>query len=211
MEECKAWRSLLACGWCCGWECVELSLHLCMCSHGAWLSTETILLLFYTTHCMRTIPLLDIQFINRLIIGTVLFIGFLPGWPKSVKRIQTLCAMKIKIHALLEDSAFRMMAKDTMEHRTTFLTKWLQCQVIFNSSICMVLCHLGYMVPWTLCLERLPEPHLANCPHHITISEEFIQLLDTFQITSEDTLVTFNIIHLFTTVPIGHTLILLSW
>lgn len=55
--------------------------------------------------------------------------------------------MKIKILAMLEDSAFKMMAKDTMEHRATLLTKWLQCQVIFNSSICVVLCHLGYMVP----------------------------------------------------------------
>jgi hypothetical protein len=63
----------------------------------------------------------------------------------------------------------------------------------------------------TLCLERLPEPHLASPPHHITISEEFIQLLDTFQMTSEDTLVTSNIIHLFTTVAIGRTLVLLSW
>jgi len=76
------------------------------------------------------------------------------GWPKPVQVIHTLCAMRRKILSLLEDSTFKMMATDTMEHRTTFLTKWLQCHVIFNSSICMVLCHLGYMVPWTYIVSR---------------------------------------------------------
>lgn len=84
----------------------------------------------------------------------MLFIGFMSGWPKSVQVIHTLCAMKIKILAVLEDSTFKMMATDTMEHRSTFPDKWFQCQVIFNSSICMVLCHLGYMVPWTYIVSR---------------------------------------------------------
>ena len=120
MEESKAWRSPLGYSWCCGWECVELSPHPCVCSHGTWLSTETILLIFYTTDC-----LLDIQTISRLVIVTVLFIGFMSGWPKSVQVIHTLCAMKIKILVVLEDSTFKMMATDTMEHRSTFLAKWL--------------------------------------------------------------------------------------
>ena len=169
MEESKAWRSPLSCGWCCGWECVELSPHPCMCSRGAWLSTETILLIFYTTDCLRIVPLLDIQTISRLVIVTVLFIGFMSGWPRSVQLIHTLCAMKIKILAMLEDSTFKMMAKDTMERRTTFLTKWLQCQVIFNGSICMVLCHLGYMVPWTYIVSReTPRTSLSklSTPHN---------------------------------------------
>jgi len=55
--------------------------------------------------------------------------------------------MNIKILAVLEDLTFTMMATDTMEHRSTFLAKSPQYQVIFNSNICMVLCHLGYMVP----------------------------------------------------------------
>lgn len=67
MEESKAWRSPLTYSRCCGWECVELSPHPCICSHGTWLSTETILLIFYITECLRIIPLLDIQTISRLV------------------------------------------------------------------------------------------------------------------------------------------------
>jgi hypothetical protein len=71
---------------------------------------------------------------------------------------------------VLEDPTFNMMAKNTMEHRTTFLTNSFNARWFLTSASAWFYATWSVWSPeHTLCPDRLLEPHLANSPHHVTI------------------------------------------
>jgi hypothetical protein len=52
--------------------------------------------------------------------------------------------------------------------------------------------------------------HLGQSHHHVKNSKEFVCTLNTTQVSPEDILVSFDVVSLFTGMPLEDTLILLS-
>jgi retron-type reverse transcriptase len=58
-------------------------------------------------------------------------------------------------------------------------------------------------------MARLVSGYTVHLPHHIKISIEFVQVLGSIQVNTHDIMVSFDIVSLFTKVPIRETMDLL--
>jgi hypothetical protein len=59
-------------------------------------------------------------------------------------------------------------------------------------------------------LPRLLSGHTGHSPHHIKNSTEFVQVLGSLQVDTHDIMVSFDIVSLFTKVPISEAMDLLG-
>src|SRR5215469_1292483 len=144
---------------------------------------------------------------------------------------------KQKINTLLEDSAYRRLTKDPTESTERKTTRLLKKSTL-SEDICKQLSPSGSRPPRLYGLPKIHKEgvplrpivsnigaptyqlskHLAGLlspltgksTHHVKNSAQFTQTLDTIRIQPQEFMVSFDIVSLFTNVPIGDSLELLS-
>ena len=144
---------------------------------------------------------------------------------------------KQKISSLLEDPAYRKLAKDptdAIERKTTLLLK----KSSLTEETCQQLCPAGSRPPRMYELPKIHKEgiplrpivsnigaptyqlskHLSGLlnqltrksPHHVKNSFHFIEILKSLKIKPGDLMVSFEVVSLFTKVPVEESLTLLS-
>ena len=142
-----------------------------------------------------------------------------------------------KIGALLKDPAYRRLAEgptDTVEHKTSLLLK----RSTFAEEVCKQLHPMGMKLPRLYGLCKIPKesvpirpivnnigaptyklskylawllsPLVEHSSWHMTNSTEFVHSLGSLEVGLEDLMVSFYAVSLYTQVPLGESLNLLS-